>query len=201
VAVDCATAKCVALTFDDGPDRHTDAILDVLAAKGVQATFFVQGYRVDLFPDQMKREVAEGHEVGNHTWNHKNLTTLSPRAIRLQISKTNDAVAALTGARPALVRPPYGAVNKKVQRKVEMPLVMWSVDTRDWETKNVKKILKHVKKDTEPGSIVLMHDTLKATGKALGRAIDILREQGYTFVTVSQLLGPEARAGKVYTRG
>ncbi|MDR1152278.1 MAG: polysaccharide deacetylase family protein, partial [Bifidobacteriaceae bacterium] len=82
--VDCAAAKCVALTFDDGPDPHSDAILDVLAAKGVRATFFIQGYRVNLFPDQLKREVTEGHEIGNHTWNHKNLTTLSPRAIKLQ---------------------------------------------------------------------------------------------------------------------
>jgi peptidoglycan/xylan/chitin deacetylase (PgdA/CDA1 family) len=199
-AVDCATAQCVALTFDDGPDPHTDAILDVLAAKGVPATFFVQGYRVNLFPDQLRRVVAEGHEVGNHTWNHKYLTKLSPRAIRLQIAKTNKAVQELTGVTPRLVRPPYGAIDAKVREHVDLPLILWTVDTRDWETKSVKRILKHVKRDTEPGAIVLMHDTLAETGKALTRAIEILEQKGYTFVTVSQLLGQRAEAGTVYSR-
>jgi peptidoglycan/xylan/chitin deacetylase (PgdA/CDA1 family) len=198
--VDCETTQCVALTFDDGPDRHTDAILDVLAAKGVRATFFVQGYRVDMFPDQLRREAAEGHEIDNHTWNHKNLTTLSARAIKLQIAKTNKAVEAVVGTKPGLVRPPYGAIDSKVTENAGLPLVMWSVDTRDWETKNVKKILRHIKRDTEPGAIILMHDTLAVTGKALGRAIDILREKGYTLVTVSELLGPDLAAGALYTQ-
>jgi peptidoglycan/xylan/chitin deacetylase (PgdA/CDA1 family) len=196
--VDCSVAKCVALTFDDGPDRHTDKILDVLAAKGVKATFFVQGYRVALFPDQLKREAAEGHEIANHTWSHKNLTQLTPRAIKLQIKKTNAAVEEATGVTPKFVRPPYGAVSAKVEKYAGLPLVMWSVDTRDWETKKVKKIIRHIKKDTQPGAIVLMHDTLAATGKALGRSIDILRKQGYTFVTVSELLGPNVKPGHIY---
>jgi peptidoglycan/xylan/chitin deacetylase (PgdA/CDA1 family) len=196
--VDCSVDKCVALTFDDGPDRHTDAILDVLAAKGVPATFFVQGYRVAMFPDQLARAVAEGHEIGNHSWNHKNLTTLTARGIRLQIAKTNKAVAELTGVEPAIVRPPYGEVNAKVRERVKYPLVMWNVDTRDWETKNVKRILLHVKKETRPGAIILMHDTLAASAKAVGRAVDILHEQGFTLVTVSTLLGPDATPGQVY---
>jgi peptidoglycan/xylan/chitin deacetylase (PgdA/CDA1 family) len=199
--VDCAVEQCVALTFDDGPDLHSDAILDALAAKGVRATFFIQGYRVEMFTDQLRREVAEGHEIGNHTWNHKNLTTLSARAIRLQIAKTNKAVELATGVTPGLVRPPYGNVNQKVKEEVGLPLVMWSVDTRDWETKNVKKILKHIKKETKRGSIILMHDTVAASGKALGRAIDILHEKGFTLVTVSELLGSDLTPGQVYSGG
>jgi peptidoglycan/xylan/chitin deacetylase (PgdA/CDA1 family) len=196
--VDCSVAKCIALTFDDGPDKRTDKILDVLADKGVKATFFVQGYRVEMFEDQIRRVAGEGHEIGNHTWNHKNLTTLSARAIRLQIKKTNQAVAAVTGITPALVRPPYGAINAKVKREVGLPLVMWSVDTRDWESKNAKKIVKHIKKDSRPGAIVIMHDTAKATGKALGRGIDLLRENGYEFVTVSELLPGPLEPGSVH---
>jgi peptidoglycan/xylan/chitin deacetylase (PgdA/CDA1 family) len=199
--VDCSQAACVALTFDDGPDSHTDRILDVLADKGARATFFVQGYRVAMFPDQLRREVAEGHEIGNHTWNHKNLTTLKAKSIKLQIKKTNRAVEKLTGVTPALVRPPYGSVDDKVKKHVGLPLVLWSVDTRDWETKNVKKILKHIKKETKPGSIILMHDTLAASGKALSRAIDILHEKGYTLVTVSELLGDGLEPGSVHTQG
>jgi peptidoglycan/xylan/chitin deacetylase (PgdA/CDA1 family) len=198
--VDCAAVACVALTFDDGPDKNTDAVLDVLADRGVKATFFVQGYRVGPYASAVQRAVDEGHVIGNHTYNHADLTTLTAKQITAQLTKTRQAVKDATGYDVTLVRPPYGAIDAKVERYAGGPLILWSVDTRDWESKNVKKILGTLKKEVRPGAIVLMHDTIAQSAKALGRAIDWLRDQGYTLVTVPQLLGDGLKDGHAYSQ-
>jgi peptidoglycan/xylan/chitin deacetylase (PgdA/CDA1 family) len=200
--VDCSKTKCVALTFDDGPDAAcTEKILTILAKKGARATFFVQGYRVAAYPKIVKRAVAEGHEIGNHSWNHKDYASIKTSAVKKQVKQTNQAVKKAAGITPVLVRPPYGSVKAKVLRAVGAPVILWNVDTRDWETKNAKKILAHVRGDTKPGSIILMHDTHKADVKALPKVIDALQKKGYTLVTVSELLNGKLRPGEVYYGG
>lgn len=184
--------KRAALTFDDGPsDNVTPVILDILQRKGVPATFFVLGNRVDFYPELLQRMVAEGHEIGNHSWNHARLTRLSPEEIVAQIEWTQEAVYAWTGQRPLVVRPPYGAVNSRVSQAIPMPLVLWSVDTRDWETRNRDQIVAEALAGVHDGAIILFHDLFPSTAEALEEIIDALHRQGYELVTVSRLLGFE----------
>lgn len=184
--------KRAALTFDDGPHNTvTPMILDILQGKGVPATFFVLGNRVDFYPELLQRMVAEGHEIGNHSWNHARLTRLSPAEIAAQIERTQEAVYAWTGQRPLVVRPPYGAINSRVSEAIPMPLVLWSVDTRDWESRDRDQIMAEALTAVHDGAIILFHDLFPSTAEALAEIIDALHRQGYELVTVSQLLGFE----------
>lgn len=180
----------IALTFDDGPNPETTAaILDTLATHNVKATFYVLGSNIAGNEGLLKRMVTEGHEIGNHTWNHPNLTTLSPPAIAAEIASTNQAIISITGQAPKTMRPPYGASNATVAEAVGLPQVFWTVDTRDWENHQPDQILAHVKQQATPRGIVLMHDTHRETAQSVERVITHLQEQGYRFVTVSELNG------------
>lgn len=198
--VDCRKQRCVAITFDDGPSGRTTApLLDVLAAEGVPATFFVLGVQAQAYPKLLKRMVADGHEIGNHTWSHPDLTRISPKAARKQIERTARVIEKATGQSPDVIRPPYGARNKKVDtmaRKLGYAQVLWSIDTRDWANHSPKKIVAAVKK-ARPGSIILMHDIHPETVDAVPRVIAALRKKGFTLVTVSDLVGP-VKTGKRY---
>ncbi|QGM31962.1 polysaccharide deacetylase family protein [Bacillus sp. N3536] len=196
--------KYIALTFDDGPNKSsTSAILDILNKHKIKATFFVLGNRVEKYPDIIKREYEEGHEIGIHTWSHPILTKLSIKEIEKEILSTSNELIKITGEAPSLVRPPYGAYNQDVKAAVNNPLVLWSVDTLDWKTKNPASILQMVKKSTCDGSIILMHDIYETTAASLEGVINYLTKQGYEFVTVSELLNLNAPgihyAGQVYT--
>lgn len=180
--------KKVAITFDDGPHpKYTQAILDILKAHHAKATFFVLGSRVDFYPEITKRIVKEGHEIGNHTWDHKDLTTLSPEAINEELEKTNHAVKNATGIEPQIMRPPYGSSNNQIESRLELPSILWTVDTLDWKTHDPNAILTIVKKETKVGSIVLMHDIHKTSVDSLNDILIFLQNQGYEFVTVSEL--------------
>ena len=182
-------SKVVALTFDDGPDKWTAGILAVLAARDIPATFFVLGGNVTS-QSQIQRLRDAGHEVGNHTWDHADLTKLSADQVRSEIQRTDKVIGGST-----YVRPPGGAYNAMVAAVVGAlgkKLVLWNVDTRDWENHNADAILANVKAETRPGSIILMHDgggDRSATIAALPRVIDWLVSQGYGFATLDHLTG------------
>ncbi|MFI7108802.1 polysaccharide deacetylase family protein [Nonomuraea sp. NPDC050227] len=186
---DCRKVKCVALTFDDGPGPYTGTLLRHLAKYQAHATFFVVGQNVGLHPDVVRRTVEAGHELGNHTWSHPDLTRLSPAAIRSQLARTDQAVKSAAGVVPGLVRPPYGATDGDVRRQAHRPLVLWSVDTLDWRYRDSARVARVSLKRVRPGSVILFHDIHPTTVKALPRVLKGLSARGYRFVTVSELFG------------
>lgn len=192
--------KRVALTFDDGPTATTPYLLDELDKRGVKATFFVVGVNVERYPETVKRAYHAGHVIANHTYGHKNLNSLSAEKIRYQIRACNNTLTNIGIPAATMVRPPYGNANAAVRAAVDVPLINWSVDTRDWESKNAAKIERVIMRDVKDGAIILCHDTRWCTVEAVCNAIDKLREQGYEFVTVPELLFSEREpaAGKIY---
>ncbi|MBU5423930.1 polysaccharide deacetylase family protein [Cellulomonas hominis] len=203
-AVDCDVARCVALTFDDGPGPSTAALLDELADRDVPATFFVIGQQAAARPDLVARERAEGHAVGNHTWDHPDLTTLAPDAVADELDRTARTVRDATGSAPVLVRPPYGAVDDPVLSVLAgrgETAVLWDVDTEDWKNRDVAETTRRALAGAHPGAIVLMHDIRPTTVQAVPGIVDELRAQGYTLVTVPELLGERVQPGaKVFDR-
>ncbi len=201
--------KIVALTFDDGPGPYTERLLDGLKERGVRATFFVLGSRVNDYPDLLRRMDKEGHEIGNHSQNHKQLTKLSAAGIKSEMSACATRVKKIVGHEPTVMRCPYGSYNKKVCNYAKgkgIPIVHWDVDTLDWKNKNADTILKLAfsKDGISDGSIVLMHDIHSPTVDATFRMVDKLKKQGYVFVTTSELLHArhsKVEAGKVYYEG
>lgn len=180
--------KRVALTFDDGPhNTNTPKILELLDKYNAKATFFMLGTRVDFYPDIAKEIVERGHEPGNHTWHHRDLTTLSKAEINLEIERTNVAIKKATGKEPILYRPPYGSINNQVREAVNKPAILWTVDTLDWKSRNAHKVLKEVQKNVEDGSIILMHDIHDTTVEAVALVLEFLDKEGYECVTVSEL--------------
>ncbi|MFD8076287.1 polysaccharide deacetylase family protein [Streptomyces sp. NPDC059718] len=210
-SVDCRKAKCIALTFDAGPSKHTAQLLDVLKEKQVPATFFLLGRKhIDRYPDMVKRMVAEGHEVASHTWTHKILTQIEPEEIREELSRPNDAIERITGRRPTLMRPPQGRTNDTVQgiaREMGLSEVLWSVTAKDYETNDPDLITKRVLDQADRDGIILLHDVVpgpaakgyRGTLPAVPGIIDALKKRGFTFVTVPQLLAPGTpQPGAVY---
>lgn len=191
--------KYVALTFDDGPSADvTPRVLETLKQYDAKATFFMLGSQVDYHPDMAKRVSDAGHEIGNHTKQHQDLTTLGPEEIRQEISSTSDTIANATGTRPYLVRPPYGAYNDYVINDAANhgdSIVLWSVDSLDWQSRNANAINHEIQQQITPGSIVLMHDIHEATADALPELMEQLHQEGYQFVTVSQLLEMQGQNG------
>lgn len=178
----------VALTFDDGPYAPVgNRIMDSLEQNNGRATFFVVGNRVASYKTEIKRMHDNGHEIGNHTYEHKYLNKLDAAQIRSQIERGNQAVAAVTGESPALVRLPGGSKNNTVLANINQPIIMWNIDTLDWKTKNASKTIQAVLGSVKDGDIVLMHELYTASGDAAVALIPALTEQGYQLVTVSEL--------------
>ncbi len=186
---DCSATPCVALTIDDGPNRNTAQVLDILAAYNAKATFFVVGSRVEAAPELVARMVAEGHEVGNHSWSHIPFPRLPEAQILAELENTNAAVSAATeGYTPQLFRPPYGSYSPRVAAIVPYAPVLWTIDTGDWEAAGYQEIVRHVRQKSGPGSVILMHGFTRKTVRALPEILQNLVDRGFTFVTVSQLL-------------
>ncbi|TQR14084.1 polysaccharide deacetylase family protein [Psychrobacillus soli] len=182
--------KVVALTFDDGPNpESTKLILDTLKKYNAKATFFMLGSRVSFYPEIVNEMKEAGHELGNHTWNHVDLTKASSEKIALEINNTSDAIEQAAGSKPTVFRPPYGAVNNTVRSQTSLPVVLWDVDTLDWKYRDANHLLTHVKKHVKEGSTVLMHDIHMSTAEGLDAVLAYLQEEGYSFVTVSELKG------------
>ncbi|MET8563570.1 polysaccharide deacetylase family protein [Streptomyces flaveolus] len=201
--VDCRKAKCVALTFDGGPSLTTPRLLDILKREHLHATFFVQGKgHIAEYPDILRRISAEGHEIGNHTWNHEVLTRIDADEARQELTRTQDAIERVTGTRPVLMRPPQGRTNRKVAdicEELGLAQVLWSVTAKDYETTDSALITKRVLDQTDRDGVILLHDLHKGTVPAVPGIIKALRQRGYTIVTVSQLLAPaKPRPGMVY---
>jgi len=180
----------IALTYDDGPGGEAEErILKCLENNGVVATFFYMGSRVQQGESLIKKAHSIGCELGNHTWSHPYLPSLDIKQVKKEIRRTNKAVKDACGAEPTVFRPSYGESTDKINKLSGMPVIMWSIDTLDWESRNAKKIVKSVTKEKNlDGKIILMHSLYDATAEATEKLIPILQEKGYQFVTVSELL-------------
>lgn len=181
----------VALTFDDGPSpKYTPLLLDGLKERNVRATFFLLGKNVKENQELVQRMQAEGHLLGNHTYNHVQLNKIPETTARQEILKTNNEIYEATGKYPEYMRPPYGAWKKNMELCVEMLPVFWDIDTLDWKSQNVDAILKAAGEEPEDGSIILMHDEYQTSVEAALLLINRLKEKGYEFVTVDELIVP-----------
>lgn len=193
----------VALTFDDGPQPSVgNRIMDCLAQYGGKATFFMVGERVGSYRTEVQRMVAEGHEVANHTMNHKYLQKLGAAQIQAQVNNGNDAIQAACGVRPTLLRLPGGNHNAVVVANTGMPMIQWNIDTLDWKTRNADKTVAAVLNHVKDGDIILMHELYGATGDAVLRIVPELYKRGFQMVTVSQMAAAKGRtleAGKLYS--
>lgn len=179
----------IALTFDDGPyPKVTGHILDVLEKNGVCATFFVLGSRIEGHEDMLTRMDELGCEIGNHSFSHADLTRLSKADCQRELSDTDAEIRRVTGHEASVVRPPYGYYNKTVMSAAERPLILWTVDTNDWRGKAPGEIADYVIQQAKEGSVILMHDQQTQTADAMKMIIPTLIEEGFRFVTVSELI-------------
>jgi len=184
----CAERACVALTFDDGPAAATEPLLNHLATRHVHATFFVLGMYVERQAPIMRRMVSEGHQVGNHTWDHYRLRDFSPAVITSEVQRTNDIVQQVTGVRPTIMRPPYGETNLTIMSISGLPQILWSIDTEDWRDRNSGVIAQRVINSASSGAIILLHDIYPTSVDAVPAIIDGLRAKGLEPVTIDELL-------------
>ncbi|GIN21491.1 polysaccharide deacetylase family protein [Siminovitchia fordii] len=191
--------KYVALTFDDGPSPDvTPRILKALKEHNAKATFFMLGNQVDYYPELARKVAEEGHEIGNHSKSHPNLSKLGPKKIKEEMDYTKDKIAEATGITPHLLRPPYGAYNDhfvEYSKENGDSIILWSVDSLDWKIRNAFSVKKKVESSVAPGGIVLMHDIHPSTGDSLPNLLTQLEQEGYQFVTVSQLLNWKEEQG------
>ena len=186
----------IALTFDDGPAAPDNRILAALEAVGGRATFFMVGQNVKGHPDIIRRMVADGCELGNHSWSHPQLNKLSAGEVRSQINRTNDAIAAVAGHGATVMRCPYGATGgsvKSVLGDMGYASILWSIDTLDWKTRNASSTVSSVLNNVKDGDIILMHSLYGATAEAVETMVPELVRRGYQLVTVSELAA--ARGG------
>ncbi len=185
----------IAMSFDDGPSpKLTPRLLDMLKQRGIKATFFVIGQNAEHSPEIVARAAAEGHEIGNHTWDHPPLTKLSDARAQEEISKTSEAIFKATGKKPTLLRPPYGAVNPRISRLIDqdgMKVVLWSVDPNDWKRPGSAVVERRILAGAKPGAIILSHDIHPGTIEAMPATLDALLAKGYKFVTISELIAME----------
>ncbi len=198
--------KAVALTFDDGPSRANDGrIVETLQKYGAHATFFVLGDRARVDGDILQMYLAAGCEIGSHSWNHPQLSKMKWDEIERQLSKTNKTVSKLTGGyQIQLLRPPYGSISNTMRKKLDMPMILWSLDTLDWKTRNTKKIFREVRKEVKDGDIILMHDIYSTTADAVEKVVPWLQNKGYDILTVSELMertGKNIEGGSAYLNG
>nr|WP_307470824.1 polysaccharide deacetylase family protein [Cytobacillus purgationiresistens] len=189
--------KVISITFDDGPDPiYTPEILDLLAQYNAKATFFVSGNKAEEHPDILKRIAKEGHEIGNHTYNHIYNASISEKTLSAELDSTNNLIEKVTGYRPVLYRPVGGLYNDSIINtavKKDYLVIMWSwhQDPMDWSNPGSKKIVNHVISNVRPGDIVLLHDSggdRTQTISALKSILEHLKKHQYTVVTVSDLI-------------
>lgn len=186
---DTEELKKVALTFDDGPHPYyTEQLLDGLKERGVVATFFVTGEHASLHPDVIKRMQEEGHLIGNHTYTHMQLRSSNRAEFEEELRLTNQVIKEITGEDTLYVRPPYGSWDKSLEQELNMIPVLWTVDPLDWCSDDVACVVRSVTEKVEENDIVLLHDYYDSTVTAALKIVDELLEEGYTFVTVEEIL-------------
>ena len=197
----------IAMTFDDGPSaENTPRLLDMLKQRGIKVTFFLIGQNAAEHPEIVKRILEDGHEIGNHSWTHPQLSKLSDERVTDEIVKTQNTIHQARGYTPTLLRPPYGAITQRQTEWIEshfgLSVILWSVDPFDWKRPGASVIEQRILSGAEPGAIILSHDIHKQTVDAMPATLDALIKKGYKFVTVSQLIAmnhpkPAASPAKV----
>ena len=196
--INCREVACVALTFDDGPSFYTEGLLDTLKEHNVKATFFVLGTQVRIQSETVQRMFREGHQIGNHTWDHPNLTRMSDDQIRAQLQQTDNLIAQIIGESTPFLRPPYGAYNDRVLAASGLPIIFWSVDPLDWKDRDASTVAARIV-DAPAGAIILAHDIHKSTVDAVPAIIAALKNRGIHMVTVTKLFEPQTlHAQNVY---
>jgi peptidoglycan-N-acetylglucosamine deacetylase len=195
--------RVCAMTFDDGPHPTlTPQLLKILRDRGIHATFYLIGKSAETYPEIVRQIIAEGHEIGNHTWTHANLANCSDSKLRSELDKTEKVIYSITGYRPQTMRPPYGATNTRIKQLIYSeygyPSVLWSVDPQDWRKPGVSVVVQRLVDGVHPGAILLAHDIHSSTIAAMPYALDQILAKGYYFVTVTQLISmeqPQANVG------
>lgn len=193
--------KYIAFTFDDGPNHNTKKIIETLKKYDMKATFFVLGNRIEKNKEIIKLMKEYNMEIGNHTYSHRLLTNATSEDIIYEVKKTNQLIFDVINYYPKLVRPSYGSFNSKIKKSINMPIIIWNIDTLDWKYHNSKKIANSILKKVKDGDIILMHDIYSATANAVELVIPKLIEEGYEIVTVSELFqykNIKLENGKVY---
>lgn len=195
-------APMVALTFDDGPNpEYTGRILKVLEDNYSHATFFVVGTNAEKYPEILQVIAMSGNEIGNHTYSHANLTDIDSEDVEEEIDKVNRAVKKATGEIATVIRPPYGAYNNEVLNQLQQPVVLWDLDTEDWDSRNAQTIVDNIISNIDDGDIILMHDIYESTAEAVELLVPRLKEMGYQVVSVSEMAdykGKELELHKAY---
>lgn len=195
----------IAITFDDGPRRETtERLLDGLAERGARATFFLIGKQIEGNEDLVERMQAEGHQIGSHTWNHVRLLGVTEETIRQEVGQTEAALESLLGGEDYWLRPPYGAVDEADKALIQVPMIKWSIDPRDWEKLDAAQVTEAVLEHAAPDQIILLHDIYPTSVDAALAIVDALQAEGYRFVTVEELLeasGIRPEAGVLYCSG
>ncbi|MFF3907611.1 polysaccharide deacetylase family protein [Streptomyces sp. NPDC001848] len=205
-SVDCRTSRCVALTFDDGPTQYTNAVLDTLEHMHAVGTFFLIGPHALQYRADVLREYRDGDAIGDHTVTHPHLTVLSRARVGHETETAARQIASVTGHRPTLFRPPFGAMDAHVREAAGaagMAVVLWNLSPQDWKHHNAAYIDRAVLARVRPGAIVVLHDRYATTPPAVPHLIAALRARGYELVTVPQMFATSGglRAGAVYHHG
>lgn len=204
-AIPAQEGRYVALTFDDGPrPGTTDRLLDGLRQRGASATFFVVGEQAASYPYLLERMRSEGHQVGNHTWGHIRLEGADTAALLADVQRMDGFLSRRLGPGCYWLRPPYGMLSGEVKERITVPMVTWSVDPRDWESRDTGKVVQAVLEAVRPNSIILLHDIYPTSVEAALQIVDALEAQGYEFVTVEELLrlgGVTPQGGVLYRQG
>ncbi len=189
----------LAMTFDDGPHPvNTPKLLDLMKARNIKGTFFLVGERVKMHPEIVRRILAEGHEIANHTWTHPNLQKISDAQLRSEFQRTADAIWDAAQYRPHLMRPPFGSTNKRIEDLIYNEFgyssITWSVDPNDWKRPGVQVVANRLIAGAHKGAIMLSHDIHAPTIEAMPQVFDTLLGKGYKFLTVSQLINLEQQS-------
>lgn len=182
-------SKKIALTFDDGPHPYyTEQLLKGFRERNVKVTFFITGKNAEAYPEIVKKICEDKHLIGNHTYNHTQLTRKNREKFKEEIIKTNEVIKEITGEDTIYIRPPYGSWSKEFEKELNMFPVLWSIDPLDWCSSNVSCIVNTVCAKAGENDIILMHDQYKSTVTAAFEIVDRLQREGYEFVTVDELL-------------
>lgn len=182
--------KRVALTFDDGPGGSTMRLLEGLNERNVKAAFFVVGEKVLQYPDTVLKMKEDGHLIGNHTYSHVQLNTLSCDAAIQEVQKTDDVIEGIIGERTEYLRPPYGECAEKMKQELNKFIVLWDVDPLDWSVQNTDTVVNSVLSKVQDGDIILLHDIYDTSVDAALRIVDALQKENYEFVTAEELMFP-----------
>lgn len=200
VPIDCDLIPCIALTYDDGPGPFTSRLVDTLVAERARATFLMLGDRVDAHVDTVARIIAEGNEIGSHTMTHPDLTELPLPEATAQVLDAADAIERASGEPVTLFRPPYGEVNDEIIDAVQLPAILWSIDTNDWQEPGEPALIERSVSAADPGDVILFHDIHSDSVEVASDVIRGMRDRGFETVTVTELFDGSVPEGRVSSR-